>query len=563
MHRLHLRVVLSTLLGLTTLTAMAQTARKPLTPADVTSIVQLVTLEDTRQYDEATLGKLLRASHPEVRRRAIVSVARINNPAGRALLVDFRSDPDPEIVATVAFAAGQLKDPGAVAWLTDVLNAPGTAVPIAHEAARALGKIRTPEARTGLVQYLSNVPYATAPVAVVGEALLSLGRFTERSDLSPILRWVSAADAEVRWRTAWALFRPRDPAAVVHLLKLADDQSPLVRFWAVRGLVLPLVKESGLDPAAVAARLRDGVRDADRQVRTEALRSLVTFDDDVSFAAALAALDSTDTWLSVSAVEAMGNFKSRAEVVVPRLIAATSATRPISVRIAGLAPLVALAPDAAADLAYALAREKSSDGRATAMQVLLKLGAPGKAKLAALAEDPATKDLAQTSSPAPRLAPPKRTDADYRRIVERWIVADYNGAAKPRALLTTPRGEIEIELYPDDAPIAVANFVSLVETGTIIGTEFGRVVPNFVAQQRPIRDAVTLRDEVNRRGLTRGNVSWASAGLDTGRPGYTFAVTPQPHNEGDFTALARVIRGQEVVDRFERGDAILGAKMVK
>jgi peptidyl-prolyl cis-trans isomerase B (cyclophilin B) len=233
------------------------------------------------------------------------------------------------------------------------------------------------------------------------------------------------------------------------------------------------------------------------------------------------------------------------------------------VRVAGLAPLAALAPEAAADLAYALAREKSSDGRAAAMQMLQKLGAPGKAKLAVLAEDPATKDLAQTSAPAPRPAPPKRIEADYRRIVERWVVAGYNGAARPRALLTTARGEVEIELYPDDAPIAVANFVSLVETGVIIGTEFGRVVPNFVAQQRPIRDAVTLRDEVNRRGLTRGNVSWASAGLDTGRPGYTFAVTPQPHNEGDFTALARVIRGQEVVDRFERGDAILGAKMVK
>ena len=106
-------------------------------------------------------------------------------------------------------------------------------------------------------------------------------------------------------------------------------------------------------------------------------------------------------------------------------------------------------------------------------------------------------------------------------------------------------------------------FVALVESGAIVGTEFGRVVPNFVAQQRPIRDAVTLRDEVNRRGLTRANLSWASAGLDTGRPGYTFGVTPQPHNEGDFTALGRVIRGMEVVDRFERGDAILSARMIK
>ena len=129
--------------------------------------------------------------------------------------------------------------------------------------------------------------------------------------------------------------------------------------------------------------------------------------------------------------------------------------------------------------------------------------------------------------------------------------------------MTTPRGEIELELYAGDAPLGVEYFAGVVASGAIVGTEFGRVVPNFVAQQRPIRDAVTLRDEVSRRGLTRGNLSWASAGLDTGRPGYTLGVTPQPHNEGDFTALGRVIRGMDAVDRLELGDAITAARMVR
>ena len=99
------------------------------------------------------------------------------------------------------------------------------------------------------------------------------------------------------------------------------------------------------------------------------------------------------------------------------------------------------------------------------------------------------------------------------------------------------------------------------ESGEIAGTEFGRVVPNFVAQQRAIRDDITLRDEVSRRGLTRGNLSWASAGLDTGRPGYTLGVTPQPHNEGNFTALGRVVSGMAVVERLELGDKIIAARM--
>jgi HEAT repeat protein/cyclophilin family peptidyl-prolyl cis-trans isomerase len=562
MSRFRRRLGVTLLAGLA-ITALAPTAqtRRPLTPADIDAIVRLLALEDTRQYDEATLTKLIRATHPEVKRRAVLASARIANPAGRALLADLRRDPDPEIVATVAFAAGQLKDPASVAWLTQILGDPSTAPAIAQEAARALGKIRTPEARTGLAQYLTGASYASPPSLVVGEALLAIGRFPERADLTPIVRWISVSDVEVRWRTAWALFRPRDPAAVPHLLTLADDSSPLVRAWALRGLSRPAVTEAGADIAKIAARLRDAVRDVDRQVRTEALRALVGYDDDASVAAALAALDSTDSWLSVSAAEGLGQMKTRTDQIVPRLVAAAAVTRPTALRISVLEALVALAPDAAADLAYSLARDKSAAARSTATQLLGKLGPAGRAKLDALAQDPAAKELAQ---PAPAVRPAvKRSEADYRRIAQRWIVADYNGADRPRATLTTPRGEIDVELYPGDAPLATDHFVTLVESGAILGTEFGRVVPNFVAQQRPIRDAMTLRDEVNRRGLTRANLSWASAGLDTGRPGYTLGVTPQPHNEGDFTALGRVIRGMEIVERLERGDAITGARILR
>ena len=78
-----------------------------------------------------------------------------------------------------------------------------------------------------------------------------------------------------------------------------------------------------------------------------------------------------------------------------------------------------------------------------------------------------------------------------------------------------------------------------------------------------IRNDVVLRDEVSRRGLTRGNLSWASAGLDTGRPGYTLGITPQPHNEGNFMALGRVVRGMDVVEQLQLGDTITAARLIK
>jgi HEAT repeat protein/cyclophilin family peptidyl-prolyl cis-trans isomerase len=546
--------------------ALAQKGqRTPLTADDIDTITELVMLEDTRQFDEAVLAKRLTSTHPELRRRAVMAVGRIVNPGGKALLVSARKDADADIVATVVFATGQLKDADAVPWLSELLSGKGTPPAVGREAAQALGKIRTPAARVALAQFLSAAPDVPATAPVVGEALLAIGRFTTREDLAPILRWTTAGDAETRWRAAWALFRPRNPAAVPRLFDLTLDASAEVRFCAVRGLAPALVAEAGFDLAKASERLRDAVRDPDRRVRTEALRALGQYDDEASFQVVLGALEAADTWLSVPAAESLGRYKARADAVVPRLLAASAAARPTSLRITALAPLAALAPDAAADAASALVRSSSMVARTAAVQVLQKLGEPGRARLEALAADPATKDLIPQpgSNRGTRPAPVKRSVADYRRIVERWIVPDYNGAARPRAVVATPRGEIELELFPGDAPLGVEYFASLVASGAIVGTEFGRVVPNFVAQQRPIRDAVTLRDEVSRLGLPRGNLSWASAGLDTGRPGYTLGMTPQPHNEGDFTSLGRVIRGMEVVDHLELGDSITAARMAK
>jgi HEAT repeat protein/cyclophilin family peptidyl-prolyl cis-trans isomerase len=506
---------------------VAQRSQKaPLRAGDVDEIATLLMLEDARTFDEPALSRMLKSPHPEVRRRAVQSVGRIANKAGAGLVETAREDKDAEVAATAVWAAGQLRDPAAIPWLTAVLKAPRSAAGVAREAAIALGKIQAPDARAALVDYLSTIPLTAAP-DVIGEALLSLGRFPAGGDLAPVIRWTSHKDVEVRWRATWALFRPRDPAGQKDLLTLSGDPSAEVRYWAVRGLV-PL---DGIDPAPAAARLRALVDDPDRRVRTEALRALGQHDDDLSVKTVVAKLDDPDTWLSVSAAEVLARQEKRAETVVPRLVAAAAPGRPLALRL-------------------------------TARQSLGRLGASGTEALASLSSE----GLPPAAAPGPRAPRPQpqlRTLAEYRRIVERWIVPDYNGAKKPRAIWETPRGVIELELYPGDAPLGLEYLVRVTDSKEIVGTTFTRVVPNFVAQQRGIRNDVVLRDEVSRRGLIRGNLSWASAGLDTGRPGYTIGVTPQPHNEGNFTALGRVVRGIEVVERLELMDAITAARMVR
>ena len=519
-------------------TGAARTVGRPsLAEADVLNLAQILKLEDTRQFDQAALTTLLASKHAEVKRRAVVAVGRIVNPGGSALLLPLRQDPNAEIVATVAFASGQLKDAAAIGWLGQVLSTTTTPSPVKFEAARALGKIRTPEARAALASYLTSANGSSVTSAVVGEALLSVGRFTGRDDITPIVKWTTSPDVEVRWRATWALYRPRNPDAVPLLLKLTEDPSPEVRFWAARGLT-PIQMAGGavaFDPVVASARLRALLKDPDRRVRTEALRALDDFDDDASFGLVLAALDDPDTWMSVSAAEGLGRFLARANVVSPKLTAIIADDkRPSALRTVAKQQLARLNPSTLRE-----PQGRPESGR----------GATGSGQAG--------------TGQAPQATVPARTDAEYKAIVERWIVPAYNGAKPPRAIWMTPRGEIEIELHVAEAPLGMEELVRLTESGALVGTAFTRLVPNFVAQQAGVRGANRLRDEVSRLGLTRGNLSWASSGLDTGRPGYTLGNTPQPHNEGDFTALGRVVRGMDVVDRLELGDTVTAARLIR
>ena len=547
---------------------IGDSARRPerpkLSSADIDDIATLLRLEDTRQFDEAALGRILRSAHPEVRRRAVVSIGRIAKPQGSALLEAARSDSVFEVRASVAFAYGQLKDAASVSWLDGLLTN-SEAVPVSREAAQALGKIRTPEARAALSRFLNTAKSTPFVDTTIGEALLSMGRFPPGGDLTPITRWMTAKNVEVRWREAWALFRPRDPGAVPHLMKMADDDSPEVRFWAVRGLAPAQVDKAGIDRKTVTAKLLAGTKDKDRRVRTESLRALLQFDDDTAFGALLEGLGSADTWISTSAAENAARFASRADQLRPKLVAAATPAKPLWLRQVALTPLVALAPETAVDVATGLVKSGVAVARSSGAQALGRLGDAGSKRLEELRADPSMAALLPTGGGrgggGVRPTPTPRPDAEYRALVEKWIVPAYNRKPNPRAIWDTPRGQIELELYAGDAPLGMEYFLKAVTSGDIVGTEFGRVVPNFVDQQQGIRNAPTLRDEVNRHGLNRGTLSWASSGLDTGRPGYTLGSTPQPHNEGDFTALGRVVKGMDAVDRMEYGDKILAARM--
>jgi cyclophilin family peptidyl-prolyl cis-trans isomerase len=154
-----------------------------------------------------------------------------------------------------------------------------------------------------------------------------------------------------------------------------------------------------------------------------------------------------------------------------------------------------------------------------------------------------------------------RPVAWYEDVVRTMIVPPATGKTLT-ATINTVRGPIRLELFGMEAPITVANFLSLARSGYYRNTRFHRVVPNFVVQDGDPRDdgnggpGYAIRDEMNRHRYERGAVGMALSGPDTGGSQYFITHSPQPHLDGHYTVFGRVISGYDILDKIVQGDLI-------
>ena len=134
------------------------------------------------------------------------------------------------------------------------------------------------------------------------------------------------------------------------------------------------------------------------------------------------------------------------------------------------------------------------------------------------------------------------------------------------AVVTTDKGILVIEFYPDAAPVAVDNFIKLINQKFYDDLTFHRIVEEFVVQGGcPKGDGTggpgwTIIDEYtnpNQRPHVRGTVAMArtNAPNSSGSQFY-ICFKPQPHLDGDYTTFGGVIQGMDVVDRLEIGDVM-------
>ena len=131
------------------------------------------------------------------------------------------------------------------------------------------------------------------------------------------------------------------------------------------------------------------------------------------------------------------------------------------------------------------------------------------------------------------------------------------------ATFDTSRGPIKIELYPDKAPLTVANFVNLAKRGFYDGLSFHRVIADFMIQggcpEGSGRGGPGYRFEdetTNGVRHERGVLSMANAGPNTNGSQFFITHVPTPWLDGKHTVFGKVTEGLDVVDAVKQGDLI-------
>lgn len=128
--------------------------------------------------------------------------------------------------------------------------------------------------------------------------------------------------------------------------------------------------------------------------------------------------------------------------------------------------------------------------------------------------------------------------------------------------METNRGALELELYPQYAPITVNNFVFLTEQGFYDGVSFHRVIDNFVIQGGDPTGTgrggpgYRFEDELVGNPLKHetGVISMANAGPNTNGSQFFITHAPQPHLDGKHTVFGKVVEGQDVIYAIQTGD---------
>lgn len=149
-----------------------------------------------------------------------------------------------------------------------------------------------------------------------------------------------------------------------------------------------------------------------------------------------------------------------------------------------------------------------------------------------------------------------------------------------KATIKTSRGTVVADLYPSEAPITVANFEKLANSGYYDGTKFHRVIPDFVVQggdpyskggaqaKGPVGTGgpgYTIKCETkgNPHRHSVGSLSMAHAGKDTGGSQFFMVLSEANarHLDGVHTVFGRIVEGLDVLKEIRQNDELTEARV--
>jgi len=190
----------------------------------------------------------------------------------------------------------------------------------------------------------------------------------------------------------------------------------------------------------------------------------------------------------------------------------------------------------------------------------------------------AEEELLESSATAREELARLRALAATSALEGRMRAADAKRGDLPRVRVETPEGAFVLELFEDDAPNAVANFVTLVEEGFYDGTRFhwaegGRHVVGGDPNSRNDDEhddgfggpGYRIEPEPGRRLHHRYTITYVDVRGESFGEGSQFMIhiAPLPGLDGRNTVFGRVVEGFEVVNALEYGDRLEKASVLR
>ena len=141
------------------------------------------------------------------------------------------------------------------------------------------------------------------------------------------------------------------------------------------------------------------------------------------------------------------------------------------------------------------------------------------------------------------------------------------------AIISTEKGDMKVELYSNETPGTVANFVKLANDKFYDGLNFHRVLPDFVIQGGCPEGTgaggpgyeIKCETDAPRQYHDRGVLSMAHRGPNTGGSQFFICHNRQgtQHLDGRHTCFGQVVEGLDVIDDIRQGDKILSIRIVE